>query len=55
MTSGVLDRDVAEAMDVVMAGLDGLSEAGLEPVDAADARVMVRELECWDAGCGPCR
>lgn len=45
MGSGVLDAATAAAIERVVGGLDGLVEAGVEPVDAGDAVVLVQELE----------
>ena len=46
MGSGVVDGGLAGALDLLAAGVDAVFAAGVEPVDAADARVLCRELEC---------
>ena len=45
MGSQVLDRGTAEALDRLAAAVDALLVAGVEPVDAPDASVVVREVE----------
>jgi hypothetical protein len=45
MGSQVLDGATAEAFDRLSAGLDALSVAGVEPVDARDAVAVIGELE----------
>ncbi|CAN5744696.1 hypothetical protein BH23ACT2_BH23ACT2_18070 [soil metagenome] len=45
MRSQVLDEATAEAFDRLSAGLDALSVAGVEPVDARDATTVIGELE----------
>jgi hypothetical protein len=45
MRSQVLDEATAEAFDRLSAGLDALSVAGVDPVDAPDAVTVVGELE----------
>ncbi|CAN5162775.1 hypothetical protein BH20ACT3_BH20ACT3_06680 [soil metagenome] len=45
MGSQVLDEATAEAFDRLSAGLDALSVAEVEPVDAGDATTVIGELE----------
>ena len=45
MGSQVLNADTAGSIDLVVAGIDALIEAGVDPVDAPDAIVLVSELE----------
>jgi len=45
MSSEVIDRDVAAAIDRVRSGLGTLLSLGVDPFDAGDAITMVRELE----------
>ncbi len=45
MAQTVADRELSEALHQVAAGLDGVFDAGLEPVDAKDAIVLVERLE----------
>jgi len=45
MASMVLDPGTRAAIDLVTDGLNALAHAGIEPVDGADAVVLVQELE----------
>lgn len=45
MQSGVLDAELATAIDQVTAGMDAVVAAGVDPVDHRDAAVLIQELE----------
>lgn len=45
MRSGVLDAELATAIDQVTAGMDAVVAAGVDPVDHRDAAVVIQELE----------
>ncbi|CAN5504567.1 hypothetical protein BH10ACT1_BH10ACT1_37000 [soil metagenome] len=45
MASVVMDPSARDAIDLLTAGLDALSVAGVDPFDCADAVNLVRELE----------